>query len=54
MLTSVNTFVGLLPLMLETSRHAQSLIPMAVSLGFGVAFATVITLNLIPCSLGAF
>jgi hypothetical protein len=50
MLTSVNTFVGLLPLMLETSRHAQFLIPMAVSLGFGVAFATVITLYLIPCS----
>ncbi|MBT6769416.1 MAG: efflux RND transporter permease subunit, partial [Opitutales bacterium] len=51
MLTSVTTFVGLLPLMLETSRHAQFLIPMAVSLGFGVAFATVITLYLIPCSL---
>ena len=51
MLTSVTTFVGLLPLMLETSRHAQSLIPMAVSLGFGVAFATVITLYLIPSSL---
>ncbi len=51
MLTSVTTFVGLLPLMLETSLHAQFLIPMAVSLGFGVVFATVITLFLIPCSL---
>lgn len=51
MLTSVTTFVGLLPLMLETSLHAQFLIPMAVSLGFGVVFATVITLYLIPCSL---
>ena len=37
--------------MLETSLHAQFLIPMAVSLGFGVVFATVITLVLIPCSL---
>ena len=51
MLTSLTTFVGLLPLMLETSLHAQFLIPMAVSLGFGVVFATVITLYLIPCSL---
>ena len=50
-LTSVTTFVGLLPLMLETSLQAQFLIPMAVSLGFGVVFATVITLFLIPCSL---
>ena len=50
-LTSVTTFVGLLPLMLETSLQAQFLIPMAVSLGFGVLFATVITLFLIPCSL---
>ena len=51
MLTSLTTFVGLLPLMLETSLQAQFLIPMAVSLGFGVVFATVITLYLIPCSL---
>ena len=50
-LTSLTTFVGLLPLMLETSLQAQFLIPMAVSLGFGVVFATVITLFLIPCSL---
>lgn len=51
LLTSVTTFVGLAPLMFEKSLHAQFLIPMAVSLGFGVMFATVITLYLIPCSL---
>lgn len=51
MLTSLTTFVGLLPLMMETSLQAQFLIPMAVSLGYGVVFATVITLFLIPCSL---
>jgi multidrug efflux pump subunit AcrB len=51
MLTSATTFAGLLPLMLETSLQAQFLIPMAVSLGFGVVFATGITLYLIPCSL---
>ena len=50
-LTSATTFVGLLPLMLESSLQAQFLIPMAVSLGFGVVFATTITLYLIPCSL---
>lgn len=50
-LTSMTTFVGLLPLMLETSLQAQFLIPMAVSLGFGVVFSTVITLFLIPCSM---
>ncbi|HIG28606.1 MAG TPA: efflux RND transporter permease subunit [Verrucomicrobiales bacterium] len=51
MLTSVTTFVGLLPLLMERSLQAQFLIPMAVSLGFGVLFATAITLYLIPCSL---
>ena len=51
LLTSITTFVGLAPLMFERSLHAQFLIPMAVSLGFGVMFATVITLYLIPCSL---
>lgn len=50
-LTSVTTFVGLLPLMLEDSLQAQFLIPMAVSLAFGVAFATLITLFLIPAAL---
>jgi multidrug efflux pump subunit AcrB len=51
MLTSVTTFVGLLPLMMDRSLQAQFLIPMAVSLAFGVLFATAITLYLIPCSL---
>lgn len=51
MLTSVTTFVGLLPLMMDRSLQAQFLIPMAVSLAFGVLFATSITLYLIPCVL---
>jgi multidrug efflux pump subunit AcrB len=50
-LTSVTTFAGLLPLMMDRSLQAQFLIPMAVSLAFGVLFATVITLYLIPCAL---
>ena len=49
-LTSVTTFVGLLPLMLDRSLQAQFLIPMAVSLAYGVLFATAITLYLIPCT----
>lgn len=51
MLTSVTTFVGLLPLLMDRSLQAQFLIPMAVSLGFGVMFATLVTLLLIPCAL---
>ncbi|MEQ8848900.1 efflux RND transporter permease subunit [Botrimarina sp.] len=51
MLTSVTTFVGLLPLLMDRSLQAQFLIPMAVSLAFGVMFATIVTLFLIPCSL---
>jgi len=50
-LTSVTTFVGLLPLMLDRSLQAQFLIPMAVSLAFGVLFATTVTLYLVPCTL---
>ena len=50
-LTSVTTFVGLMPLMFDNSLQAQFLIPMAVSLAFGVLFATGITLFLIPCVL---
>ncbi len=50
-LTSITTFVGLTPLMMDRSLQAQFLIPMAVSLGFGVLFATGVTLYLIPCSL---
>ena len=48
-LTSLTTFVGLLPIVLERSLQAQMVIPMAVSLAFGIVFATVITLILIPC-----
>ncbi len=48
-LTSLTTFFGLAPIMLETSLQAQIVIPMAVSLAFGILFSTVITLILIPC-----
>lgn len=48
LLTSLTTFAGLMPLILEKSTQAQFLIPMAVSLGFGILFATVITLLMIP------
>lgn len=47
-LTSVTTFVGLLPILSETSIQAQFLIPMVVSLAFGVLFATVVTLIFVP------
>ncbi len=48
-LTSLTTFGGLMPMIMERSLQAKFLIPMAVSLGYGVLFATVITLLLIPC-----
>lgn len=48
MLTSLTTFIGLMPLLFEKSTQAQFLIPMAVSLGFGILFATLITLILVP------
>ncbi len=48
LLTSLTTFAGLTPLLLEKSMQAQFLIPMAVSLAFGVLFATLITLLLVP------
>ncbi len=48
LLTSLTTFAGLLPLMFETSRQAQFMVPMAISLGWGVIFATVVTLFLVP------
>jgi multidrug efflux pump subunit AcrB len=51
MLTSVTTFAGLFPLMMDRSLQAQFLIPMAVSLAFGVLFATAVTLYLVPCAL---
>ena len=47
-LTSLTTFVGLLPIMSETSVQAQFLIPMVTSLAFGVLFATGVTLLLVP------
>lgn len=48
LLTSLTTFAGLTPMLFETSIQAQFLIPMVVSLAFGVLFATVITLVLVP------
>jgi multidrug efflux pump subunit AcrB len=48
LLTSLTTFVGLMPMLLETDMQAKFLIPMAVSLGFGILFATAITLILVP------
>lgn len=49
LLTSLTTFAGLTPLMLERSVQAQFLIPMAVSLAFGVLFSTLISLVFVPC-----
>ncbi len=49
LLTSLTTFAGLSPMLLERSVQAQFLIPMAISLGFGVLFGTLVTLLLIPC-----
>jgi multidrug efflux pump subunit AcrB len=48
MLTTMTTFLGLTPLLLEKSLQAKFLIPMAVSVAFGVVFATLITLLLVP------
>ena len=48
MLTSITTFFGLAPMILEPSVQARFLIPMAVSLGFGVMFATAVTLLIVP------
>jgi multidrug efflux pump subunit AcrB len=47
-LTSLTTFVGLVPILLETSLQALIVIPMATSLAFGILFSTVVTLILIP------
>ncbi len=49
LLTTLTTFGGLTPIILETSRQAYYLIPMAISLGFGILFATSIILVLVPC-----
>mgnify|MGYP003700598167 FL=1 len=48
LLTTLTTFGGLAPMIFETSRQARFLIPMALSLGFGILFATVITLLIVP------
>jgi multidrug efflux pump subunit AcrB len=48
LLTSLTTFFGLLPLLVEKSVQAKFLVPMAISLAFGVLFATLITLVFIP------
>lgn len=48
MLTSLTTFFGLLPLLFERETQAQFLIPMAISLGFGIIFTTFVTLLLVP------
>ena len=48
LLTSLTTFVGLSPLMFKESVPAQFLVPMAVSLAFGVAFSTLVTLFVVP------
>ncbi|WP_035236160.1 efflux RND transporter permease subunit [Desulfobacter vibrioformis] len=49
LLTTLTTCGGLAPIIMETSRQARFLIPMAISLGFGIFFATLITLGLVPC-----
>ena len=48
LLTTLTTFLGLTPMLLESSLQARFLIPMVVSLAFGVLFATIITLILVP------
>jgi len=48
-LTTLTTFGGLMPMILETSPQGRFMIPMAISLGFGILFATGITLILAPC-----
>ena len=48
-LTSLTTFFGLAPMIFETALQARFLIPMAISLGFGILFGTVIILILVPC-----
>nr|WP_200820684.1 efflux RND transporter permease subunit [Pseudobacteriovorax antillogorgiicola] len=48
-LTTITTFAGLTPIILETSSQARHLIPMAISLGFGILFATAIILVIVPC-----
>jgi multidrug efflux pump subunit AcrB len=49
LLTTLTTFGGLAPMIFETSRQARFMIPMAISLGYGILFATVISLVIVPC-----
>jgi multidrug efflux pump subunit AcrB len=49
MLTTLTTFGGLAPMIFETSRQAKFMIPMALSLGYGILFATVVSLVIVPC-----
>jgi len=49
LLTTLTTFGGLAPMIFETSRQARFMIPMAISLGYGIVFATAITLVIVPC-----
>ena len=50
-LTSITTIAGLSPLIFETSRQAQFLIPMAIAIAYGIALATVLTLVMLPLML---
>ena len=52
-LTSITTVAGLAPLIFETSRQAQFLIPMAISIAYGIIIATVLTLVMLPLMLSA-
>ena len=49
LLTTATTFGGLTPMMFERAIQARFMVPMAISLGYGILFATVITLVLVPC-----
>jgi len=49
LLTTITTFCGLAPMVFETSRQAQFVVPMAVSLGFGILFTTLVCLLVLPC-----
>ena len=48
LLTSLTTFLGLAPMIFETSVQARFLVPMALSLGFGILFSTMVTLGIVP------
>ena len=54
LLTSLTTIAGLTPLLFETSRQAQFLIPMAVSIAFGLAYATLLILMIVPAMLSVY